>query len=267
MPSGKENFGESLYGVTGGNRVSGQKRVGFNICDNSSTQSSSSPKKLEDPPQHFLQDLQRVMQKKWQVAQKCNADKNTTPHEILGFRVEPANGQENDVLPPPMPVMEELNVKQMHPAVIPTSPSYHNNHAPCQSAAPTPVINSNLNNVEAWVSQHYGTIMGNMGKMPQSNNRPSPPPVGQKPAPPQRVASYMSTSSSNSSNAIYQQVNHIPMSHNSSSNSVVIYENFEGRKSANSKQYPGVELRQKRPPPPVPKRADSTHLSAHIVFN
>lgn len=50
----------------------------------------SSPKRLSDstsnPPRDFLKDLQRVMRKKWQVAQKCKLEPATTPHEVLGFR-------------------------------------------------------------------------------------------------------------------------------------------------------------------------------------
>lgn len=46
----------------------------------------SSPKKLVEPPKDFLKDLQRVMRKKWQVAQKCKLEPATTPHEVLGFR-------------------------------------------------------------------------------------------------------------------------------------------------------------------------------------
>lgn len=49
----------------------------------------SSPKKLADPPKDFLKDLQRVMRKKWQVAQKCKLEPSTTPHEVLGFRDPP----------------------------------------------------------------------------------------------------------------------------------------------------------------------------------
>lgn len=53
----------------------------------------SSPKKLADsnsnPPKEFLKDLQRVMRKKWQVAQKCKLEPATTPHEVLGFREYP----------------------------------------------------------------------------------------------------------------------------------------------------------------------------------
>lgn len=49
-----------------------------------------SPKRLSDstsnPPRDFLKDLQRVMRKKWQVAQKCKLEPATTPHEVLGFR-------------------------------------------------------------------------------------------------------------------------------------------------------------------------------------
>ncbi|XP_055382258.1 abnormal cell migration protein 10 [Condylostylus longicornis] len=50
----------------------------------------TSPKRLSDstsnPPRDFLKDLQRVMRKKWQVAQKCKLEPATTPHEVLGFR-------------------------------------------------------------------------------------------------------------------------------------------------------------------------------------
>lgn len=58
---------------------------------NSNSQANgSSPKRLEEsssnPPRDFLKDLQRVMRKKWQVAQKCKLEPATTPHEVLGFR-------------------------------------------------------------------------------------------------------------------------------------------------------------------------------------
>lgn len=53
----------------------------------------TSPKKLANstsaPPTDFLKDLQRVMRKKWQVAQKCKLEPSTTPHEVLGFRDPP----------------------------------------------------------------------------------------------------------------------------------------------------------------------------------
>lgn len=56
----------------------------------STSLSHTSPKRLAEstsnPPQNFLKDLQRVMRKKWQVAQKCKLEPATTPHEVLGFR-------------------------------------------------------------------------------------------------------------------------------------------------------------------------------------
>ncbi|CAK1554986.1 unnamed protein product [Leptosia nina] len=81
------------------------KKISFNLTDappsprkplpprrNESTRLSS-PKKLADsnsnPPKDFLKDLQRVMRKKWQVAQKCKLEPTTTPHEVLGFREYP----------------------------------------------------------------------------------------------------------------------------------------------------------------------------------
>lgn len=64
----------------------------------------TSPKKLANsnaaPPTDFLKDLQRVMRKKWQVAQKCKLEPSTTPHEVLGFR-DP---------PPPVADYKETNV-------------------------------------------------------------------------------------------------------------------------------------------------------------
>ncbi|KAH8321076.1 hypothetical protein KR074_008313 [Drosophila pseudoananassae] len=56
----------------------------------SSSGEVTSPKRLQEsasnPPRDFLKDLQRVMRKKWQVAQKCKLEPATTPHEVLGFR-------------------------------------------------------------------------------------------------------------------------------------------------------------------------------------
>ncbi|XP_055635639.1 ras-associated and pleckstrin homology domains-containing protein 1 isoform X2 [Toxorhynchites rutilus septentrionalis] len=55
--------------------------------------SYTSPKRLSDsasnPPRDFLKDLQRVMNKKWQITQKCKLEPATTPHEVLGFRDMP----------------------------------------------------------------------------------------------------------------------------------------------------------------------------------
>ncbi|XP_043240554.1 amyloid beta A4 precursor protein-binding family B member 1-interacting protein-like isoform X4 [Amphibalanus amphitrite] len=44
-----------------------------------------SPQCSVGPPRDFLRDLQRVMHKKWTVAEKCKVDLKS-PHEVLGFR-------------------------------------------------------------------------------------------------------------------------------------------------------------------------------------
>lgn len=54
------------------------------------------PPRLAQPSTAFLQDLQRVMRRKWQVAQKCKLDQTTTPHEVLGFR-DPPDYRETNV--------------------------------------------------------------------------------------------------------------------------------------------------------------------------
>lgn len=55
--------------------------------------SHTSPMQLADsnvnPAPQFLKNLERVIKKKWQVAEKCKVDTTTTPHEVLGFRDVP----------------------------------------------------------------------------------------------------------------------------------------------------------------------------------
>lgn len=55
-----------------------------------------SPGSKSTPPRSFLNNLQRVMQKKWQVAQKCK-DFDKMPHEVLGFRdpILPSEAERN----------------------------------------------------------------------------------------------------------------------------------------------------------------------------
>ena len=43
------------------------------------------------PPKTFLRDLQRVMTKKWQVAEKCKEETGSSPHNVLGFRDDVAH--------------------------------------------------------------------------------------------------------------------------------------------------------------------------------
>lgn len=99
----KVNFADDLTTCADSKK---NKKISFNLKDqppssprkppppkrNESTRLSS-PKKLADsnsnPPKEFLRDLQRVMRKKWQVAQKCKLEPATTPHEVLGFREYP----------------------------------------------------------------------------------------------------------------------------------------------------------------------------------
>ncbi|KAJ0183842.1 hypothetical protein K1T71_000265 [Dendrolimus kikuchii] len=99
----KVNFADELPVYSEGKKA---KKISFNLKEptpsspskplpprrNESTRLSS-PKKLADsnsnPPKEFLKDLQRVIKKKWQVAQKCKLEPATTPHEVLGFREYP----------------------------------------------------------------------------------------------------------------------------------------------------------------------------------
>merc|ERR1719367_776259 len=54
----------------------------------------NNPKKLSanenynSLPRSFMDNLTKVMSKKWQVAEKCRQNENTSPYEVLGFRDE-----------------------------------------------------------------------------------------------------------------------------------------------------------------------------------
>ncbi|XP_076223729.1 uncharacterized protein LOC116430995 isoform X2 [Nomia melanderi] len=94
----------------------------------------TSPKKLaasdQAPPGDFLKDLQRVMRKKWQVAQKCKLDATTTPHEVLGFRDPPpavADYRETNVS---NWVQEHYGADNLYENVYATDP-----HAPVEYAS------------------------------------------------------------------------------------------------------------------------------------
>lgn len=230
----------------GPDNVNGFNKMNSGMCP-------SSPKKLEEPPQDFLCDLQRVMQKKWQVAQKCHVS-NTSPQEILGFRFEPT-GQEPY---PDSPMSEE-----------------------CQSENGDTVNPATLNNVRAWVSQHYGGVGSDESEQIQPR-KPIPPVPNAKPQ--QRVTFSIPPVASGIPSPPCPQPP-LPPPIYQAPTSVVIYENFQGRKQSvphggpiiqmnsnyNHHQQPSmqyqVHLRNKKPPPPIPKRADSTHLSAHFVYN
>lgn len=115
-----------------------------------------SPRRLADstsnPPHDFLQDLQRVMRKKWQISQKCKLEPTTNPHEVLGFRDFDNNADAN---------ME-----------------YHD----------TSHYYRESSNVSNWVQEHYGAVTvdnlyANLGTA--ANERcPAPLPIIKKRPPP-----------------------------------------------------------------------------------
>uniref|UniRef100_A0A8D8XXV5 Abnormal cell migration protein 10 n=1 Tax=Cacopsylla melanoneura TaxID=428564 RepID=A0A8D8XXV5_9HEMI len=106
------------------------------------------PPRLSPPSTAFLADLQRVMRRKWQVAQKCKEDLATTPHEVLGFR---------DV-----PDYRETNVSNWIAEHYPTQTSlYENVYRPGQTPATNPTLTPS-----------------------QLKKRPPPPPPPPSPPPP-----------------------------------------------------------------------------------
>lgn len=107
----------------------------------------TSPKRLSDsvsnPPRDFLRDLQRVMRKKWQVAQKCKLEPATTPHEVLGFR---------DFASAAVAAASGVDSRD-------TSHFYRE-----------------TSNVSNWVQEHYGNLYENLGTGTNVKKRRPPPP-------------------------------------------------------------------------------------------
>lgn len=117
----------------------------------------ASPKRLIDsesnPPHEFLSDLQRVMRKKWQIAQKCKLEPTTTPHEVFGFR--------------------DYNGSAAGEVDVTDAPNFYRESS----------------NVSNWVQEHYGNVVvdslyANLGMdaneqcpmpMPALKKRPPPP--------------------------------------------------------------------------------------------
>ncbi|XP_031343223.1 ras-associated and pleckstrin homology domains-containing protein 1-like isoform X2 [Photinus pyralis] len=109
----------------------------------------SSPKKLVEPPKDFLKDLQRVMRKKWQIAQKCKLEPSTTPHEVLGFR-DPV---------PLLPEYKESNVSR-----------WVKEHYGCNNYYEN-IYTDNVENVVEYASSPL-----HMPKDASRSKRPPPPP-------------------------------------------------------------------------------------------
>ena len=111
------------------------------------------------PPREFLKDLQRVMNKKWQVAKKCKDDHSVTPHAVLGFRDEDlnymqhqTNSKEESVgawvlqqnfngqgMPPPHPAAAPPPPHQQEPLYAMTSRMSPNGRPMHYSPSPAPL--------------------------------------------------------------------------------------------------------------------------------
>lgn len=100
---------------------------------------TAAPRRLVDstsnPPHDFLQDLQRVMRKKWQISQKCKLEPATTPHEVLGFR----------------------DFDNAAAAAAAAAKSIDNFHLDTINSTPFYRESSNVSN---WVQEHYGSVAG-----------------------------------------------------------------------------------------------------------
>lgn len=85
------------------------------------------------PPESFLRNLQKVMVRKWKVAQQLSTDSNTMSHQILGFRD-----------PNSLPTPEEIHPLQRSPSSPPPLPSHVDKQHASRSASQTRSEHSNV---------------------------------------------------------------------------------------------------------------------------
>lgn len=101
------------------------------------------PGPIPAPPETFLKDLQRVMDKKWKVAQQLSIELMSTPHEILGFR-DPCYRAPIDGVSSPNPSPRQgVTASPMSPQ--PSSSNYEN----------VPSYGNDYGYVNNEVSSHY----------------------------------------------------------------------------------------------------------------
>ncbi|XP_061497476.1 ras-associated and pleckstrin homology domains-containing protein 1 isoform X1 [Anopheles gambiae] len=146
----------------------------------------TSPKRLSEssanPPRDFLKDLQRVMNKKWQVAQKCKLEPATTPHEVLGFRDIHGGGAGSDLYSSATPYYRETanvsNWVQEHYGAAPDG-LYENLGSNMGMEPNYPIVAANVSAVPA--HPHLpptagGPMLQGGGGGGSIKKRPPPPP-------------------------------------------------------------------------------------------
>ncbi|XP_054163325.1 uncharacterized protein LOC128961142 [Oppia nitens] len=128
--------------------------------------SARSPHKgpLPPPPDQFLREIQRVMDKKWKVAQTLSQDSgqsssSSTPNQILGFR-------DPRYLPP--------NHQQRHQQQQPNYPSVNNNNMydvlPSNHMRSTVVVNGSSSSVPAAPVTKSVRISTQVQEIPNNHN-------------------------------------------------------------------------------------------------
>lgn len=85
----------------------------FTAPQRRSASASAAPYDQEYPPESFLRNLQKVMVRKWKVAQQLSSDNNMTSHQILGFRD-----------PNCLPTADEIHPLQRSPSSPPPLPTH-----------------------------------------------------------------------------------------------------------------------------------------------
>uniref|UniRef100_A0A182SIX3 Uncharacterized protein n=1 Tax=Anopheles maculatus TaxID=74869 RepID=A0A182SIX3_9DIPT len=169
----------------------------------------TSPKRLSEssanPPHDFLKDLQRVMNKKWQVAQKCKLEPATTPHEVLGFRdIHGGSDLYSSATPYYRETANVSNWVQEHYGAAPDG--LYENLGSNMGVEPNYPIVPNVAAVPS-MHQHLPTGGGPMASAGGSVKKRPPPP------PPKRSEKTQLTTTSTTSSVISQPTGPVPVAH------------------------------------------------------
>ena len=223
----------------------------------------NNPKKLSanenynSLPRTFLDNLQKVMSKKWQVAEKCRQNESPSPYEVLGFRDEsvaavgqPAMSSKNSAIG--AWVLEtQMYAGSPYDPPAPHHPPHHGAHHPPLNHHPGPPHGHH-------VSQH----------VPSYQVENAVPRGGYVTVP--ELSDYGHYDVYNNRQQLYNNGHHQPQQqqqqqhYHQQQQPVVLREPEPEANYVDPSRLRANKMLTKRPPPP-PRRSENTHLSNNMI--
>ena len=231
----------------------------------------NNPKKLSanenynSLPRTFLDNLQKVMNKKWQVAEKCRQNESPSPYEVLGFRDEtvaavgqPSMSTKNSAIGA---WVLETQLYAGSPYNPPAHPPHHGAHHPPLNHHPGPqqAVNHHPGPPQA-VSCHQAVITPQAVSYQVENAVPR---GGYVTVP--ELSDYGHYDVYNNRQQLYNNGHHHqPQHYHQQQQPVVLREPEPEASYVDPSRLRANKMLRQRPPPP-PRRSEKTHLTNNLI--